>query len=103
MRGPLAYNGHALGLSESDDIDNDVVAALKAAGVKKVLVLGGPTIVGDKVVAELKAAGIELEERIYGADRSATSTKVADYAIPTLGFTNTAVQRRLGLHRGLRR
>ena len=98
--GPVAYNGHALGLSESDDIDDDVVAALKAAGVKRVIVLGGPTIVGDKVVAELAAAGITLDKRVYGDDRSETSTALADYAVANLGFVKNAVNVASGYTKG---
>ncbi len=51
-----AYKGSPLGLAKVDDIDDDVKTALVDSGIKKVVILGGPTIVGPEVEAELKAA-----------------------------------------------
>ena len=79
--GPVAFQGHALGLSRTNNIDDVVVDALVDAGVESVIVLGGPTVVGPAVILELADAGITLERRIFGADRSETSTKLADYLL----------------------
>jgi len=58
--GPLAYDGHPMALTTKDDIDDDVLAALKDAGVNKVLILGGKAAVSQDVVDELEAAGVAV-------------------------------------------
>jgi putative cell wall-binding protein len=89
--GPLSYKGHPLGLSTQNDIDDEVIAALKAAGVNRVLILGGESAVGAAVVAKLAANEITVERRFAGSDRSETSELVAEYALAELGFTNEHV------------
>jgi putative cell wall-binding protein len=89
--GPLSYKGHPLGLSTQNDIDDEVIAALKAAGVNRVLILGGESAVGAAVVAKLAANEITVERRFAGSDRSETSELVAEYALAELGFTDEHV------------
>jgi putative cell wall-binding protein len=89
--GPFAYNGHPLGLTTNDDIDDAVVDALEAKGVTEVLIFGGPNAVGAEVVTELATAGITVEERFAGTDRSETSKIAAEWGLANAGFTNTGV------------
>lgn len=89
--GPLSYQGHPLGLSRQDRVDAPVIAALKGAGVDSVYVLGGPNVVSDDVVAQLKAEGITVVDRLSGKDRSATSAAVADRLIADHGFSPDSV------------
>ncbi|HEU4514567.1 MAG TPA: cell wall-binding repeat-containing protein, partial [Nocardioidaceae bacterium] len=86
--GPISYQGHPLGLSRENNIDDEVIAALKGAGVTKVLIMGGTDAVGAAVVAKLEANGITVLERFAGADRSETSELAAEWALKNLGFTN---------------
>lgn len=86
--GPVAYEGHALGLSRTNSIDDGVVNALVNNGVDSVIVLGGESVVGHEVVTRLDDAGIDFEQRIAGTDRSGTSTELADYAMENFGFSN---------------
>jgi putative cell wall-binding protein len=89
---PLAYSETLpLGLSRTNRIDDEVVDAFQAAGVDRVLVMGGEAAVGPGVVSTLAANGITIEERLDGSDRAETSTKAATYAVEHFGFTDTAV------------
>ena len=89
--GPFSYQGHPLGLTTRDSIDDQVVSALDDAGVTKVLIFGGTDVVKPAVEAKLATAGITVEKRFAGADRSETSTLAAKYATDTLGFTKAHV------------
>ena len=90
--GPVAFAEQMpLAITKVDDMPDDVLEAIKAAGITKVLVLGGQGAVSDAVVEELKKADITVEKRFAGADRAQTSTMVARYAIDTFGFDRTAV------------
>ena len=91
--GPVSFQGHPLGLSTKDSIDDEVVAALKAAGVTKVLDLRWrrPPC-RPAVVAKLAANGIDTSpQRFAGTDRADTSAQAAEYAVKNLSFTNTHV------------
>jgi putative cell wall-binding protein len=99
--GPLAYRiGMPLALTKTNDLPDDVLAALKAAKVTKVIIVGGETAVGPAVVAELQAGGITVTQRIAGAERSATSRLVAEYAIANLHFAKTGVDVASGYQAG---
>ncbi|MGN6575214.1 MAG: cell wall-binding repeat-containing protein [Nocardioides sp.] len=89
--GPFSYQGHPLGLTTRDSIEDEVVSALDDAGVTKVLIFGGTDVVKPAVEAKLATAGITVEKRFAGADRSETSTLAAKYAVDTLKFTNSHV------------
>jgi putative cell wall-binding protein len=89
--GPISFQGHPLGLSTKDSIDDEVVSALKAAGVNKVLIFGGTTAVSPAVEAKLKAAGIDTAARFAGTDRADTSAQAAEYAVKNLAFTDKHV------------
>ncbi len=99
--GPLVYaEGMPLGLTKTDDIPDNVVQALKDAGVDRVLVIGGTGVVSNAVVAELQSKGIQLEERLAGDDRAGTSAAVAGYAVDKLGFDEAAVNAASGYEAG---
>ena len=89
--GPLAFRGHALGLARAGGIDDAVLEALADTGVSRVLIIGGADAVGPAVVKDLEAAGIDIARRLAGANRSATSVAVADYATSALGVGNEKV------------
>jgi len=89
--GPLTYQGHPVGLSTEDNIKQAVIDALKGAGVDEVLILGGEAVVGSEVAAKLEANGIEVRERLAGANRSGTAAEVAEYAVAELGFSDEGV------------
>lgn len=89
--GPVAFGEKMpLAITRVGDMPDDVLAALKSAGVTKVLVLGGKSAVSDAVVEELKKEGIEVTERFAGADRAETSAMLGRYAIESLDFSDTA-------------
>jgi putative cell wall-binding protein len=87
--GPAVYNGHPVGLTYEDDIEDVVIDALKEAGATKAIILGGENAVSEDVEMDLEEEGIETE-RVFGNGRSETSTAFANYAIKNLGFTDTA-------------
>jgi putative cell wall-binding protein len=89
--GPVSYQGHPLGLSTKDDIEQDVIDALKAAGVERVYILGGTAAVSNTVVVKLEANGINVAGRLAGANRAATSVEIAEFAVANWGFTNEHV------------
>jgi putative cell wall-binding protein len=90
--GPLAFRtGMPLALTMTDDMPNAVIAALRTARVSRIILIGGTTAVSQAVQNELTAAGFSVSRRIAGADRSETSTLIADYAISTLHFSKASV------------
>lgn len=90
--GPLAYAGkHPMGLVTADAVPADTLAALQDAGVSSVIILGGTTVVGTAVEAQLAAAGITVATRLAGVDRSATSSAIADYVLANSAFTDTTI------------
>ncbi len=89
--GPLAYaKDMPLAISKTNDISDTVVKALQDAGVTKVLIAGGTDVVSNKVVAKLAAAGITVDQRFAGSDRSDTAAQIASYEL-NHGFTNKSV------------
>ena len=92
--GPLSYvKGMPLAITATNSVPASTLAALKAAGVTNVIALGGPTVITPAVLATLAAQtpSITLNQRIYGANRSETSSKLADYMLASQGFTNTGI------------
>ena len=90
--GALAFaENMPLAITKPNDAPDDVVTALKKAGIQHVLVLGGTAAVGDQVVSELKANGIDVTKRLNGTGRAETSTKLAQYEIDTYQFKKTGV------------
>jgi len=90
--GPLSYvKGMPLAITATNSLPAATLAALKTAGTTKVIVLGGPTVVTQAVLDTLAANGITLDQRIFGANRSETSSKLAEYLLASQGFSNTGV------------
>lgn len=89
--GALSYaRGMPLAITQTDNLPISTLHALQAVGIKNVILLGGPTIVTQKVVDALASGGISVLTRLAGADRAATSALLAEYEI-TQGFLNTGV------------
>ena len=89
--GALSYaRGMPLAITQTDNLPASTLHALQAVGIKNVILLGGPTIVSQKVVDALASGGISVLTRLAGADRAATSALLAEYEIKQ-GFLNTGV------------
>ncbi|MRR12465.1 cell wall-binding repeat-containing protein, partial [bacterium] len=73
--------GWPLYLAEPGGISSVNVAAMKAAGVARVYILGGPNAVNDATRASIVAAGITFAERWDGTDRFATGVRVANESL----------------------
>jgi cell wall-associated protease len=85
---PLAYHHDApLLLTNSTTLPKSVKDELKRLKVKKVILVGGKSVITGKVEKEVKDLGIKTISRISGADRYETSVKIAEQ----LGFTDRAV------------
>ncbi|HEU4514805.1 MAG TPA: cell wall-binding repeat-containing protein [Nocardioidaceae bacterium] len=99
--GPVAFaEKMPLAITKVDDMPDNVVDELKAAGITKVLVLGGESAVSKAVETELKDKGITVEKRFAGTDRAETSAMLARHAIANFGFKNTAVNVASGYVKG---
>ncbi len=77
-------------LTTGDDLSSAASTALEALDIEHVLLVGGPAVLSDAVVADLTAHGIEVE-RLFGVDRRATAVAVADYARATFDFVDTSL------------
>ena len=78
---PYAYwSGSPIYLAKADgSVSSDVVAAIKAAGYERIVVLGGTSAVSEAGYATLAATGAEVE-RVYGANRYSTSSAMATWS-----------------------
>jgi cell wall-associated protease len=85
---PLAYHHDApLLLTNTSTLPKSVKDELKRLKVKKVILVGGKSVITANVEKEVKDLGIKTVSRISGADRYETSVKIAEQ----LGFTDRAV------------
>lgn len=76
--GPLAYSLDApILLTKSDSLNSQTKEEIKRLNAKKVIILGGPEAVSDKVEKELNGIVKEVD-RIYGTDRFETAAKIAE-------------------------
>jgi len=78
-----ARRGLPLYLTEPDGLSERTLDAMRAQGVRRVIVVGGDAVVSPDVVAQLERAGLSVEARLAGADRYATAAAVADWAVAT--------------------
>ena len=80
---PVSYARHwpILLSGGGKSLNKDVVAALKACGVKRAYIVGGKLAVTEGVEKQLKDNGIELLGRLAGANGPATSRAIADFAL----------------------
>ncbi|WP_191557042.1 cell wall-binding repeat-containing protein [Metabacillus idriensis] len=75
---PLAHKNKApLLLTDTNTLPAVVKSELKRLGTKKVILVGGASVITANVEKELKAAGITTISRISGKDRYATSVNIA--------------------------
>ena len=76
--GPLAYQGrHPVLLTPSLDLHPEVKQFLVDSGTRHVVILGGPRAVSPWVEYDISDLGITVS-RLYGPDRYATATRVAE-------------------------
>lgn len=73
-KGPILF-------SEQNRMNSSSLAALKSLGVKSVVIIGGTIAVGTGVEADLRAAGITIEERIWGEKYYDTQVAILNYGI----------------------
>jgi len=80
---PLAtHAGDPLYLAPKGTLPPAIIAAMKADGVKKVVILGGTGAIDANTEQALKTAfGVSNVERCGGADRYATAVSVAAYGV----------------------
>ncbi len=64
-------------LSKSGEIGKPVLAEIQRLGAKKIIILGGPVALSQKVETQLKDKSLQVE-RISGANRYETALKVAE-------------------------
>ena len=78
--GPLssALNAPIL-LTQKNNISNNTLNEIKRLGATEAIILGGPNAISEDIRSQLKSAGIEDIQRIYGKDRYATATAVGEY------------------------
>ncbi|MDQ3973412.1 MAG: cell wall-binding repeat-containing protein [Actinomycetota bacterium] len=60
--------------------------ALQALNIRSVLVPGGVAAVSEEVVAQITALGVQVQ-RVAGAERTETASRLADVALTELGWT----------------
>ena len=91
--GPASYEHHLpILLTTSGTLSPSARQGIEDLDIQKVVILGGSAAVSSAVETQVKAiTGVSTVERLGGVDRTATATKVAQWAIDNLGFTNTHV------------
>lgn len=67
--------------SERNELGEAAADALKALGVKSVIIVGGPLAVGTGVESDLKDLGIKLEKRLYGQTEYDTQMAIYEYGV----------------------
>ncbi|MDY0340901.1 MAG: cell wall-binding repeat-containing protein, partial [Coriobacteriia bacterium] len=88
---PLAAaKGWPVYLASQPALSSTTVAAMKAAGVTKVIVLGGVAAMPAGTSVTLLSVGLTAV-RIDGADRYETAAKVADYGVGNAGLSWSSV------------
>lgn len=90
--GPLAYaRGFPVLLTTPGSASPEVGVAASALGIGQAVIIGGTSAVSSSVDSALRGRGLVVN-RLFGANRSATSVVVANFAIQRLGFTNRHVE-----------
>ena len=76
---PLAHKyGGPILLTEPRMLSSDTMKEIQRLGVKHLFIAGGLAAVSQDVEDALRTGGIQVIERIYGADRYETSVKIAE-------------------------
>ena len=95
--GPLANAGKfPVLLTPSTGLASPAATALDRTDIAHVVIIGGELAVGDQVRRDIEAMGITTQ-RIFGADRFATSTALADFAVAELDFSRGHVNLAQGI------
>ncbi len=89
--GPAAASlGSPVILVQHNSVPASVVTEIKRLSPRKIVVLGGPSVINDTVFNQLKTlAGTGGAARVYGANRYSTAAKVATQYFPS-NTTDTA-------------
>ena len=83
---PVAYAQKIpIFLVSGSSVDADTLSAMKACGVRRVVVLGGTLAVPASVVPQLQQAGMSTA-RLWGPGPRSTSKKIADWGV-SLGMS----------------
>lgn len=91
--GPLAWaRGLPIVLTDPNSLSPQAAQVLGALGVQQVLIAGGPNAVSPPVEQAVNADGITTLARFAGNDRSDTARLVAEFAIATLGFSDSHLE-----------
>ena len=83
---PIAFVGKRVSKSEGGKVSKATITALKARGIKHVIIVGGPAAVSGTTEKTLRAAGLTCE-RWQGKDSLDTSATVAKHALDDFGMT----------------
>lgn len=91
--GPASFEHHLpILLTTSGTLSSSARQGITDLGIQKVVILGGTAAVSSAVETQVKAiSGVSTVERLGGVDRTATATRVAQWAIDNLGFSNSHV------------
>ena len=80
---PVSYAKHwpILLADNGKSINDDVIKALKDCGIKHAYIVGGTAAVTPNVEEQLKRNGVDLADRLAGANGIETSRAIADFAL----------------------
>src|SRR3989338_1882249 len=70
-------SGYPVFILENGTLTEDVSSELSALGIKTVILVGGPAVIGDTTEAELESRYTAM--RLWGAERTGTAVEVAKY------------------------
>ena len=88
---PVSYSeSFPVLLTPKASLSSEASAAFSNLGIKQVLLLGGPEAVSDQVKGQIESRGITVF-RLFGNDRAATATAIADFEIGNLGWQTAHV------------
>lgn len=84
----VAYAKHyPVFMSESSSkVSAETLAAMKACGVKRVVLVGGEKALSKNVESQIRSAGLTVYKRVWGSNALATSKAVANWGI-SLGMS----------------
>jgi putative cell wall-binding protein len=85
---PLAANvGYPLFLSGPAGLSEDTQACMDDLNVDGAIVLGGSVAVPLSVLGQMQALGVTELDRVGGADRYQTATRIAEYGVDEFGMS----------------
>ncbi|MBK9179370.1 MAG: fibronectin type III domain-containing protein [Acidimicrobiales bacterium] len=85
--GPIAYQGHAVLLTDGSTLTTPVQQALQAIGARQLIVVGGSAVMSPSLVSGLQGTFGVIQEA--GIDRWQTAADLATIELQILGFTNS--------------